>query len=384
MKKCFSFLLCLILVISFALSGSIANAENSLTNEMPEGAATTPYVAVYLKELEKEVNLQSLSAPNQTVVDQYVVRVLDDYYKKDVALIDYLKKYTKDDELFSQIISPDRTEKIKSMHSLAEIYTTDITSECRSLILKYFWRYAIGSEDAEAITFFNNICTANTSPSTYMDYTEQQQGSAALSVTGTEYYNENFDSAAAAKWAYDNWSSSEHESLRDPNFPYFPDGNCTNFVSQALYQGGMLMHEEWYCYKKAGVGTLTVDQQAINENEFDQIDLYWDIEDPSPWISAYEFSEFWFDKCENLFNTDKAGYLANRETIFSNSIYPGDVVVLYNYNAAWIPIASHVMIITQRDYTNKDFLLAANTKDRQVHPLAIAVTTFDAVAFFCL
>ena len=96
MKKMYCLLLCLVLVGSFALSGASATAEDSLLCETTEVAAISPYVAVYLKEIEEEVTRQSFVSPDKNTVDQYVVRVLDDYYKKDVSLIEHLHKYTND------------------------------------------------------------------------------------------------------------------------------------------------------------------------------------------------------------------------------------------------------------------------------------------------
>lgn len=69
----------------------------------------------------------------------------------------------------------------------------------------------------------------------------QESGISPMSTT--HYYNR----AGAVSYAH-TWTSNTDQTLHNPNYPYFPDHDCANFVSQCMYQGGTAtMDYTWYC-----------------------------------------------------------------------------------------------------------------------------------------
>ena len=187
-------------------------------------------------------------------------------------------------------------------------------------------------------------------------------------------YNANFNSVTAGNWAYANW---DKYSTDFPDFRNMPNsGDCTNFVSQALYHGGMMMHDTWSCHKNNDV--------YLQPETIAQLNYSWALADPSPWISAVQFARFWLPKCDDHYQYTRKEYTDNHETILYLPIIKGDVIILYKNNSWGVAVASHVMIVSAFDFVKKDFLLAAHTTDRQAHPLLTAISTYDSVQIYCL
>lgn len=180
-----------------------------------------------------------------------------------------------------------------------------------------------------------------------------------------------FNPSLAASWAYDHYDSF------DSNFPNMRSmgGDCTNFVSQALYNGGMSMRGDWYCYKK--------NSTYLEPTSATQLDYSWTLSDPSPWISVSEFSSFWLDYYDDYYEYTKSDYESNHSTYYSEPIYKGDVIILCK-RTLWWTTPSHAMIITEYDTTNRDFKLAGHTTARQAYPLLDAIDNYAVVRIYCL
>ena len=329
MKKVVSIILSLTMVISLCMY-AYAKDDKQETN---------PYVEAYLKELDSnDVNEEILKETIQTLIE---------YYNSDNCLKETIKgKFEFDCDL---ITSVKKEDKISAMKVLKEEYN-NLGSEVRSLIYNYFKRYVNYTGDEELISFYN-------------DENERQR---ALNTV-----NSGFNPTQAATWAYNNGDSIDY------SFPYmiYLGGDCTNFVSQALYHGGMTMRGNWYCYKKNSTYLVPSDSYELNYS--------WSLSDPSPWVSVGEFSSFWLNYCDDYYEYTTSDYISNHTTYFNNPIYLGDVVIFCTQTLWWMSPA-HAMIISQYNLSTRDFNLAGHTYNRTDYPLLTAITGYDSVRFYCL
>jgi Putative amidase domain len=169
----------------------------------------------------------------------------------------------------------------------------------------------------------------------------------ALSLASTASAASGYNGAAAAAYADTYWQSY------NPAWPSFANhgGDCTNFVSQALYAGGIAMRTSppnsgnaaWYMLKNTHHG--------------------WSY--ALPWINAQDQSIFALQHLPGV--TQVASYygLAPGQTMADNASQ-GDIV-LYDFNNDGV--YDHEAIVTASDGTNADGttnwdLVDAHTNDR--------------------
>lgn len=153
----------------------------------------------------------------------------------------------------------------------------------------------------------------------------------------------------------------EYYNGTNPDYPNLRNlgGDCANFVSQCLLAGGKSMTGDWYIYRKNSVYPAPT--------SVDQLDYSWRLADPSPWISAKEFNNFWSDYA-TTYTYDVTEYETDHATIYSKSIYTGDVVQLLSPVLWWYE-GYHTMLIVGYDTSARDFVYAAhssNTKDSTI------------------
>lgn len=153
-------------------------------------------------------------------------------------------------------------------------------------------------------------------------------------------------------------------------------GDCTNFVSQALYHGNMSMFDDWYCHKK--------NSTYLEPKSSTELDYSWTLADPSPWISVNEFDSFWSNYYNNYYEIKKDDYVNNHSNYYYNyPIYRGTVVILCT-STLWWTKPSHAMIITGYDTANYDFRLAGHTYSRQDYPLLSAIENYASIRVYSL
>jgi hypothetical protein len=308
----------------------------------------SPYASEYLDSIDVK-----RSQATEVLEYQQIISVLNEYYADDYAL--YVRIYKLYHSDISGIISSEREKKISAMYSLMSLYEK-CDAETKRMIKTFFFQYAKDSEEKALYSFYEQICSAKTS-------------------TGiqTKGYNfkENFNPSIAASWAFNNYDKF------DPKFPNLSElnGDCTNFVSQALYYGGMKMHNNWYCQKR---NNYYPTPKTVSE-----LDYSWALSDPSPFISVKTFTEYWTGQADAYYEFSKDDYVKNHETYYNKPIYTGDVVILCK-KTLWWTTPTHAMIITRYDSTNKDFLLAGHSQPRQQHPLLTAISNYSQVRFLCL
>lgn len=227
-------------------------------------------------------------------------------------------------------LSMDKADRIAAMTFIIQIYH-EVEDNERVYLKSYIKSYAPYTEDKELHSFCEELTTV--APMNRATYSS----SAAVNYA-MEYYN---------------GTNSDYPNLRGLG------GDCANFVSQCLLAGGKSMTGDWYIYRKNSVypAPTTVEE----------LDYSWRLADPSPWISAKEFNNFWSDYA-TTYEYSVTDYETNHATVYSKSIYAGDVVQLLKPYLWWYE-GYHTMLIVQKNYSTKDFVYAAhsgNTKDSTI------------------
>lgn len=123
------------------------------------------------------------------------------------------------------------------------------------------------------------------------------------------------------------------------NFPYFPDNDCTNFVSQAIAVG-----QEQFSYS----GDPTKRWFYTNRNAYSR-----------SWTLAHDL--FIFLRSAGRGDVIGEGVDSNRGNY--NSLEPGDLIFGSWNDSGWL---SHVLIVTGRDW--RGILVSAHTIDRLNSP----------------
>lgn len=369
MKAFVSMLLALTMLLSVSSVAFAVDTTNNDTNQ-------NPYVEAYLNELAQKVT--PLNSANTDENDETIAS-LNIYYQKDVELSVLIQQYAPTGFDLSLISSIEKEDKISAMHMMLTIYNQIENYDCVNLVNDYFRRYANDSGDTQAIAFYNSIFDYERSREMIVSelsengIVEKQELETALDNRSNKAraYDDNFSPITAGQWAYDNYSKYNKD------FPAFNNGfgsDCMNFVSQALYFGGMEMHDTWYCHKK--------NSDYPSPASAAQLDYSWTLEDPSPWISVGEFVSFWSSKTDAYYEYTKSEYTTDHSTIFFNPITRGDVIMLCN-KTLWWTTPAHAMIISAYDGVNKDFLCAGHSNMRQDYPLVTAVANYDVVQIYC-
>lgn len=162
-----------------------------------------------------------------------------------------------------------------------------------------------------------------------------------------------YNSKAGVDYAKKNYNQ------RIETYPDMSDmgGDCANFVSQCLVAGGYQYDGNWYVNKKNKTNLAPKNVNELNNT--------WSLADPSPWISAIQFQNFWSSKAH--YETYKTEYvLENPDEIYHRSFWSGDVVQLLDKTLfGTAGRAKHTMYITSTGYYNgnKTFNVTQHTSD---------------------
>lgn len=120
-----------------------------------------------------------------------------------------------------------------------------------------------------------------------------------------------------AKYAMDNYDKTVRAY---PRFTNSFGGDCTNFVSQCMLASGIHSRDNWYILRKNGNYTEI--------NTVDQLNNSWSLSDPSPWISAKEFKNYWAEHADGAYKATGKQILDNPEIAWNAPISQGCVVQL--------------------------------------------------------
>lgn len=172
-----------------------------------------------------------------------------------------------------------------------------------------------------------------------------------------EISNDAYYSSLGIKYARDNYNNhlNTYGDMSDLG------GDCANFVSQCLAFGGKKYSGNWYIYKKNNNNLIP---QNVNE-----LDDSWELSDPSPWISAKYFGQYWSNLVS--YNTFSPQQIINNHSS-TNTVYGrGDVVQILKWSFLQGYRGYHTMIVTDvEDFNDKGtFKLtyhSSNTKDKSL------------------
>ena len=196
-----------------------------------------------------------------------------------------------------------------------------------------------------------------------------------------------YNGATAASWAISNALKSEKEYrslLNRPGYsqyiPYMDSGDCTNFVSGAMWQGGLNMNSNWQLRLKSGKNLNSFKTKKMKDSE---IGTYFDYN--ASWFNADKFRLFWTDSTQKTsyytrtFASYVEGYFSGpKEADYYNSFKVGDIFSFRNYNytpahngqpaSYYAGKSMHTTIIIKK-YTNKhgykDWMIAQHTTDKK-------------------
>lgn len=233
--------------------------------------------------------------------------------------IDYLSLATS--------MSEEKADRISAMNFITIIYES-ATNDEKAILKSYIKSYAPYTDEINLHSFCNQLVSVSQTRST-------SAYSAEMAVNYANQYWQNYN-------------------------PAYPDlntlgGDCANFVSQCLYAGGKQMNGDWYIYQKNDTYMSPANTMQLNES--------WDLADPSPWISAEEFNNYWSDYC-TTYEYTLSDYESNHSSIYnSGNVKSGDVLLLLE-RVLWWYEGNHVMIIVGLDSTNTDFIYAGHSNDR--------------------
>ncbi len=338
----FAFVL-LISTLPFQASVVHAKSNSAIPN------SNNPYVQAYMNSMEQYSSTQDMDPlVDPKVEEQIILNTLELYYELDIKVLDELSNYYPDATTSKEVVSINREDKVNIMSKIMKIYDSVEEVEVKELFLDYLDRYAMGPNDSESevITFIE-------------ENTEKED-----LVNTTASYN----GTGAGNWAYNNWNYYRRDY---PKFTGDFGTDCTNFVSQALHIGG----------GKSKSGDWTVSRKNLTYWTIDsayQLNYSWKLTDPSPWISVKEFRSYWRPK-SGVSSYSADYYRQNHEQIYSGDIYKGDVLVFHKGIANFVTVPTHLMIISAYDSSNKDFLLAGHTNNRQAYPLLSAISSYSQI-----
>ncbi|MDT3427293.1 hypothetical protein J2Z22_002844 [Paenibacillus forsythiae] len=352
----------------------IFSAPAYASEKIPDSKkAENPYVTQYFFEKFAHPNKTDLVDP--VVEDQIAIDALTSYYNADVKVAGILALYDKDANLLKKATSLNKEDKIQVMHIIKKVYPSVTDLENQQALKGFLKRYAQNINEKESVNFLKEI-NPKENQNISINEVNKAEGANIREIKSKEVSEETFSIAssyngtAAADWAYN------HYNTYDSAFPAFNAGygsDCTNFVSQALWHGGKTMADNWYSYKK--------NSTYLSPASAAELDYSWTLADPSPWISKDEFNDYWRPK-STVHGYSKDYYVSNHTSIYNLSIYKGDVLVFHNGTAGFVTWPTHVMIISGYDSTNKDFLLAGHSNNRQAYPLLTAISNYAYIEFF--
>ena len=203
------------------------------------------------------------------------------------------------------------------------------------------------------------------------EYTENQYNSEWI-FEPVYYYSKDL----LLQYANNVWNS------HCPTYPLFDTKDwrdCANFVSQCLLAGGIHFQDDWMIHK--------INNNNMYPTNPNELDASWQLSDPSPWISAIEFNEFWSERC--TYSTFTGDYVASHTAWIRAEGYDiGDVVqkleVKTNIWGETSPgNASHTWIITDK-YTVDGvvhYTLTAHSNNTNSQDLADICTTDSGYYF---
>ena len=156
-----------------------------------------------------------------------------------------------------------------------------------------------------------------------------------------------------ARYATDNYNSYIYSY---PNLTNM-GGDCTNFVSQCMLASGIHYRNNWLIYRRNGNNTDLSNVSQLNDS--------WALTDPSPWISAPQFRNYWVNNVTNAYSVKASDVLTDPSIVWNVPITQGCAVQLAHSSFGNLGNSYHSMYISGYldDGTNNTYLLTAHTSN---------------------
>lgn len=157
------------------------------------------------------------------------------------------------------------------------------------------------------------------------------------------------------EYAYSNYDAGNTNHIS--TYPFLEGADCANFVSQCLCAAGKHYDGNWRINKKNN--TYLSPFYNVSQTEgISRLNYTWELSDPSPWISAIQFENYWTGKV-----TSAQYSLSNiiNNNISSSASKVGDVMQILEKTNYIFPEslfhndyeACHTMYVTQNSNNNK-------------------------------
>ncbi len=146
-------------------------------------------------------------------------------------------------------------------------------------------------------------------------------------------------------YSYDNsvvYATTNFDNYNANTFPNMCRNDfydCTNFVSQCIYVSGKKTGGTWYVNKLNDSNPMPANTTQLNNS--------WSLSDPSPWISAEQFYNYWSNNAINTYTFEVDSIIENPSILSNNpNIGVGDVISYLKYNLFLQSEGAHTAIIT--------------------------------------
>jgi len=273
------------------------------------------------------------------------------------------KQARKDDDIVSDIIF--KITQDKGMKSKA----SNVAKDGRVEVMRYIINYAEAGNERN----LNTVEMARL-VSYIQSYGPYSDDSTVLEYLGKE--NASTRTLLDTYYPSDavNYAHTYYNTYNMPTYPGFEDADCANFVSQALKAGGMSTDGQWFIIRKNT--TYTWFTYPLNVT---QLSYSWMLADPSPWISAKEFNNYWSNRRYGYTYAATGAYVYSHQSeVFGLPYYTGDVVQILA-KVYWWYDAFHTMMIT--GYGNSDYLVSYHTSAQLDYPLHTIASSYNSDSY---
>lgn len=217
----------------------------------------------------------------------------------------------------------EKEDKILSIDIISNLYY-DIPLEKRSVLDDYISLYGSFTKDEDLLNAYKrSIETINSN-------SVKQQKIPCNKKSKSYSYNSTYYPDYAVSYARNHWKTYNN------NYPTPSGGDCANFVSQCLSEGGLKQDNYWYFHSKTDYSTSWIRAKGVKE------------------LLDYKSYKDYTYSTSDIKNNIKS-------IIKDTKITKGDVIVLCGGFRYWL-IPYHVMLVNRK--TNNQLYYTAHTVDR--------------------
>jgi len=364
-------------LVSLLLLSSLSFAQQTLNNKTNTNDVIERYKITYEKLVNQIMNDQTLSSKEKNekidfIQEKYLKsrlktpektrdmaetkKLIDKAYEKRMKLErakerkvgKLIDKYYKTNKYETLAVSVEKADKIEVMYKILDLLKENIIDKKDVNLLKYYVKkFAPYAGDT---------------------YLEEESKSLVLeTMMATSDTSVSYDRIVARDYANEHW-----DSFNTSEYPYLGDmgGDCANFVSQCLHAGGFPMDTNggWYLTAK------DVEHVIKYPRDIDDFNSSWETGDPSPWISAEEFNNYWDSKSYDNKEYTPSDLLNDLPNVYDKA-WSGDVIQILKQNLWWYE-GYHTMIITSYASGN-DLLMTYHSNEEHNKSLKTIIDAYN-------